>query len=179
MTSTIEEQDRKFVETWESVAECQYAVIKLDARGDERPEVVQPARRVMLTTMERIITQDRVLDPKNDPFLNGSFRPVRVPTTIDMKTNPNALSSPEIESVLKSSDFAWDEYMKTIDSPQTLRRMLEMAESADLSLKRYRQLEAKLLEVRPPTQIRQKDRELFEKIAAPSDAQGGRSQDYR
>lgn len=181
--STIQDEDRKFVETWESVADCQYAVIKFDARGDERPEVVQPGRRVMLTTEERVVTQDRVLEAKNDPFLNGSFRPVRVPETIDMKTNPNALSQEEILSVLRSSPFAWGEYMKTIDSPQTLRRMLELSEQAEVSLARYREVEAKLRQVKPQTRIEIKDRELYERIpggeAAPDRAQGGRSRDYR
>ncbi len=52
------------------------------------------------------------------------------------------------------------------DSPATLRRFLELAENMDISLKRYREIESKLVEVNPPRRITQKDQERY-------DAMGG------
>ena len=48
----------------------------------ERQEVINAQRHFMLTAEERIITPDRIIDPLNGPFLNGSFRPVIVPDTM-------------------------------------------------------------------------------------------------
>lgn len=160
----ITEEDARFIETWENIAPITNFVIRLDMRGDEKPEGISGQRTFMISTKERKITQDRVAEKKNDPFLNGSFRPVVVPDSVSIDTNPNALSDDEIKSILVSSELAWEEWMKVIDSGETLRRMLDHAEEADVSLKRYRQLEARLHEVNPPKRIVQKDQEEYEKM---------------
>jgi hypothetical protein len=186
---SISPEAREFVETWEKVAIDQYTIIHLDARGDERHEVVvQPGRRFMLTTAERIITQDRILLTKDDPFLNGAFRPITVPESVTIETNPNALSDGEIAKLLGASDIAWEEWLKTIDSPATLRRMQDLAEDAEISLRRYKMIEARLNEVAPAMRVTTRDgrlrqfldegqrRETGEK---PDRSMGGRSTDYR
>lgn len=197
---SITDQDIDFVETWENIAPYQSAVITLDRRGDERPVVITGRRTFMLTTQDRIITEDRILDPKNDPFLNGAFRPVVVPDSIDVKSNPNALSDEEIVKIFSASELAWSEWLSNIDSVATLRRMLDLADEAEsLSLKRYRQIEARLLDVRPRTQLEVKDPQLRNFLSDrpnagqtgaggavansgasnPRRGQGGRSSDYR
>lgn len=161
MRGSITDQDRDFVETWENIAAQQNAIIRLDTRGDERQEVIVGRRTFMLTSQERLITEDRVFDQKNDPFRNGDFRPVTVPDTINIQSNPNALSDEEITRICRSSDIAWQEWMATIDSVATLRRMLDLAdELEDLTLRRYRQIEDRLLEVRPQTRLISKDDQL-------------------
>ena len=158
---TITEEDAGFVETWENIAQGGHGIIRLDMRGDERPEVIQGRREFMITTEERMITQSRIVVRDLDPFLNGSFRPVIVPDSVTIKTNPNALSDEEIEKVLKSSDIAWEEWLKTIDSVATIKRMQELAEDMDdMSLKRYRQLEDRLVEVRPLQRLSSNDPQL-------------------
>lgn len=165
MYSTITEEDARFVETWENISEQTNYIIRLDMRGDERPEGVSGRRTFMITTKERLITQDRVSQKSYDPFQNGAFRPVRVPDSVSMETNPNALSNDEISSIFISSDMAWEEWMKTIDSGATLRRMLDLADGADITLKRFRELERRLAEVNPPRRITQKDQEEYDKLA--------------
>lgn len=160
----ITEEDAKFVETWENISPIVNYIIRLDIRGDEKPEGVVGKRRFMVTTKERKITQDRILDKKNDPFLNGAFRPVIVPDSVSTTTNPNALSDDEIKSILVSSELAWEEWMKTIDSPETLRRMVDIASDTDMSLKRFKHLEARLVEVNPPRRLVQKDQDAYEKM---------------
>lgn len=184
VTSAITDEDRKFVETWENIAPFTNAIIRVDPRGVERQELVVGRRNFMVTTEERMITQDRIVDQKLDPFRNGSFRPVLVPDSVDMKSNPNALSDEEIKSILVSSDIAFSEWLKVIDSPETLRRMIELAEESDVSLKRYKEIGGRLAEAKPTRQITQKDREQFEAIGgqaspAPTRGRGGRSADYR
>lgn len=160
MASTITEEDKKFVETWENVGPAVSGILRLDARGDIRHEMIQGKRTFMITTEERMFTQDRINVRELDPFMNGTFRPVIVPDSVTVESNPNALSEEEIKKILASSDVAWEEWLKTIDSVATVRRMIEIAESTDLSLKRYRQLEQRLVEVRPLSRIESNDPEL-------------------
>jgi len=157
MAGTITEEDRKFVETWENVAIYSHSIIRLDARGDEKHEVITGNRRFMVTTEERTINQDRVRRVEDDPFLNGSFRPVVVPDSVTTETNPNALSDQEVRKILQASDLAWSEWMKAIDSPSTLTRMMNLAEGADISLKRYKDLERRLAEVKPVRRVHSSD----------------------
>jgi hypothetical protein len=192
MRGSITDDDRNFMETWENIASYQNAIIRLDTRGDEKHEVITGRRRFMLTTEERIITQDRVVDEKNDPFHNGCFRPIIVPDSITIETNPNAMSDDDIQRIFKASDLAFDEWLKTIDSPQTLRRMADLAPDSDITMKRYKTIEARYREVKPPTRLETKDEQLKDFLSDKPKSgntaasgtnnprrQGGRSSDYR
>lgn len=155
---TITPEDREFVETWEHISPQQWGIIRLDPRGDEKHEVIKGRRTFQITSEERIITEGRILDELNDPFLNGSFRPVLVPDSVTEQTNPNALSDEEILRILQTeSAMAWRENLKVIDSVGTIKRMLEMAEEADISVRRLRELEAHLEETRGKVQLNYKD----------------------
>lgn len=169
MQGAITEIDKTWIEEWENVSAITNFIIRLDARGDERPEQVTGPRTFKITTEERILTQDRVLDPKNDPFLNGCFRPVTVPASVDVETNPNALSDTDIDRILRASTVAWTEYLKVVDSPATLRRMLTrfdalLEDGEDLSALRLRQLQARLQDVAPRVRVIQKDQKEYEKM---------------
>lgn len=171
MTSSITEEDQRFVETWENIAEFQNVIVRINRKGDEAPEVIVGRRTFMITTAERLITQEKVLDPKNDPFANGSFRPVNVPDSMTIEANPNALADEEIIDILGMGDFAWGEWLKSIDSPATLRRMITLADEVEtLSHKRYRQLSERLAEVKPVTRIQSNDPEVRKFLQSP----GGR-----
>lgn len=174
MAGSVHEDMKDFIETWESVTPTTNFVIKLDARGEHKQEGVIGARTFKISTYERMITQDEIEDPKLDPFKNGCFRPVVVPSDITVETNPNALSDEDIDRIFKASDFAWDEYMKTIDSPSTFRRMVERAEDAEVSLKRFRELEKKLEDSDPErvTRVVQNDQDLFDNLDKPSGSRG-------
>lgn len=158
MAGSITTEDREFVEVWEHISPQEWGIITLDARGEERHEIVRGRRNFRITTEERMITQDRIKKVENDPFLNGSFRPVTVPDSVTIESNPNALSDEEIRRILDSeSAIAWQENLKTIDSVATLRRMLEIAEDSDISIRRFRELEARLDEVRGQVRITSDD----------------------
>lgn len=162
--STITQADAEFVETWESVTDVQYWVIRLDVRGDDEPTLVENRDTFLITTQERLITQNKIKDKAHDPFTNGAFRPLVVPEGITVETNPNALGDDDIARIFASSDLAWQEYMNVIDSEATLRRMLTVAEDLDVSLKRFRQVETRLEEIHPTKRITQKDQELFDQM---------------
>lgn len=158
---SITTEDQEFLETWEHISPQQWGVTRLDSRGDEKAEIIRGRRSFKITTEERIITQDRIKDDADDPFLNGSFRPIVVPDSITIETNPNALSDDEITEIFASSDLAFSENLRTIDSVATYRRMLELAEdSDDMTVKRFRALEARLEQVRGTVRIDTNDPRL-------------------
>jgi hypothetical protein len=165
MAGAINEDMKDFIEEWESVSPAQNYYVRLDPRGDEVFQGVSGARKFRLSTYERILTQDRIQDDKLDPFRNGSFRPLVVPKDVSIDTNPNALSDEDIDRIFKASDVAWDEYMKIINSPGTLKRMVDLAENAEITLRRFRELQKRLDEVDTSVKrIVQKDQELYESI---------------
>lgn len=167
--------DAEFVETWENISSAQNWILRLDARGDERPELIFGRRNFLITTKERKIMQDKVVVETLDPFRNGAFRPVVVPDSVNVQTNPNALSDDEIRSIFVSSDLAWGEWMETIDSSTTFQRMMTLADESEISHKRYRELEKRYREVKPTTQIVQKDRDSYEAMTGESaPKRGGR-----
>jgi hypothetical protein len=88
LRGSITESDRTFVESWENIAPSQNAIIRLNTRGDEKQEVISGRRNFMLTTEERLITQDRIVDDRLDPFKNGCFRPVVVPDSVSIDRAP-------------------------------------------------------------------------------------------
>ncbi|NUS01922.1 MAG: hypothetical protein HOV97_05085 [Nonomuraea sp.] len=189
--STITAAEREFVETWENIAPFQNAIVRLDVRGDEKHEVIQGEKRqFMLTTEERMLTQSKIVEKENDPFRNGAFRPINVPEDVTIETNPNALSDEEIMEIFGASDFAWSEWMHTIDSPATLNRMIDLADEADnMTVKRLREIQLRLREVKPPTRITSNDPELQKFLDQGQNTpqgnprerrgQGGRSSAYR
>lgn len=165
MAGAITSEDHEFIEEWENIANPQHTIIRYDVRGDLKHEVITGRRRFHISTAERKVTQDRILLPVDDPFLNGSFRPVVVPDSVNFETNPNALSDEEISSILVSSQLAWDGWMEVIDSPDTITRMMDLADTVEgFALSRYKQLGARLVDTRPKTQIKQKDRDQFEAL---------------
>lgn len=196
---SITDQDVDFVETWENIATRQNAIVRLDARGEDRQEVITGRRSFMITTEERLITENKILSVRDNPFKNGDFRPVIVPDSVTVDSNPNALSDEEITQMFAVSEAAWNGILETIDSIATLRRMLDLADEAgDVTLKRYRTIEARLIEVRgtdrPQLQVKddQLRRFLSDKpnsgggdqtatsgASNPRRGMGGRSSDYR
>lgn len=142
---SISDEERTFVETWENLGDGVHYIIQENRRGDEVQTQITGTRRFRLTTYERILTEEKCLDPRNNPFSNGQFRPIVVPATVNIESNPNALATQEILRLFKASDVAWDEWMLVLDSPATLQRMVDLAEESDLSVKRLRQLERKLI----------------------------------
>lgn len=177
MGGLITDEERNFIETWESVSESLHFVVTFGPMGEHTYQPIAGMRKFTLTTAERLVTQSRIVEDENDPFLNGSFRPIVVPSTVTIDTNPNALSDEDIIRIFNSSKAAWDAYMEVLDAPATIRRMLTLAEGPageSLPVSRYRELEAKLKELTPRVQLKQRDADLIASTgpAAPVSPEG-------
>jgi hypothetical protein len=164
LMGSITESDRNFIETWENITRSKYAIVKVDSRGDLKRQVVIGGASFMLTTEDRIITQDIIKRREDDPFSNGCFRPIVAPDSITIETNPNAISDDEIKDMLSLSDPEWTEAVERISSPHTLSRMMEFADSVNISILRYRDIEKRQKEARGDVRVSQKDRAQYEKL---------------
>lgn len=176
MSGSLNDAMKEFIEEWESVTPITNFIIKLDARGEFKHDGIIGVRKFKISTYERLLTQDEIKERELDPFVNGSFRPLIVPEDVTIESNPNALSDEDIDRIFGASELAWGEYLKVVNSPATLRRMVDRAEKADISLKRYRQLED-LLQSSDPSivkRIEQKDQDMFDNLDKPSAARRGR-----
>lgn len=144
LTGSVTDKEKGFIETWENVSIVTNYIIRENRRGDEQYHQIKGPQKFKLSTYDRMLTEDKILDDRNNPFKNGSFRPVVVPEDVSIESNPNAMSNEDIARVFKASDVAWDEYMDVIDSPATIKRMIDMADNGEgeLTHKRYRQIES-------------------------------------
>lgn len=164
----ISDMDREFVETWQNVSEGTYYVIGFDARGDITMVGIEGGREFKLSTEERIVTEDRCVDTKNNPFRNGAFRPITVPDEYVPERNPNALANEQIEKMFSASDLAFTEFLSGIDSPATLRRAIALGENHEsLTMKRMAMIQARFREVNGgPRHAPQKDEGQYRSIPA-------------
>jgi len=165
---SISELDREFIEQWQNVSEGTYYVIRFDVRGENEYGAVEGGRDFRLTTEERMITEDKILLPKSNPFRNGAFRPITVPDNYEPERNPNALSNEQIEKMFNASELAFGEFLSGLDSPGTLRRAIALGEDHDeLTTKRLRQITARFREVNgDPVNAAQKDETAYRTIPA-------------
>jgi hypothetical protein len=164
LMGSITEADRNFVETWENITRSKYAVIKVDSRGELKRHVITGRSKFILTSEDRIITQQYIKHDRNDPFSNGCFRPLLAPDSITVETNPNAISDDEIVAMLQLADDEWVAAVERITSPHTLSRLADFADSVNISILRYRDIEARLKQARGNVRVTQKDRAQYEKL---------------
>lgn len=148
LSGSVTDKERGFIETWENVSHQINYIVRENRRGDEDYVEIAGPKRFKLSTYDRMLTEDKILNPRLNPFKNGSFRPVVVPEDVTIENNPNALSADDIRNLFGASQVAWDEYMEVIDSPATIQRMLDMADRGDgeLTHRRYKQLEQMLVQ---------------------------------
>ena len=165
---SISELDREFVEQWQNVSEGTYYVFRFDVRGEPIMHPVEGGRDFRLTTEERMVTEDKIVTAKMNPFRNGSFRPISVPDDYEPERNPNALSNEQIEKMFAASELAFGEFLGGIDSPGTLRRAIALGQDHDeLSTKRLNQITSRFREVNgDPVHARQKDEGQYRTIPA-------------
>lgn len=172
----ITDEDAAFVEEWESVCPATQFVLHEDPRGNEESLEVNNGDRFYITTKDRKINEHRMRNATMNPFTNGSFRPLVVPPDVTVTTNPNAVSDEHILGMFAGSDLAWEEWMRIIDSPATIKRMMDLADTspdAKISHQRYRQLEDRLGELHPRANVRSTDDELNNFLYDERKGQGG------
>lgn len=151
---SLSPDERAAFETWVGNTD---SVVVLVTRGEyaiEKDLRVEGRKKFQITPADRRMNQDRIADPRFDPFLNGTLAPVSlVEGEWDndlLRSNPNVLTEEEMKSLLKERNpqkFA--ERLETVDNEATLRRLLEIAYEVDASVSRVAALQKALTENAP------------------------------
>lgn len=139
-------QIQKTLEEWENMVGNRW-VNKFDPAnpGQWFAERVRAGRKFYITPEERnLLNSDRIMDEKNDPFKNGSFRPVKDDALDDAREqeaavaeraasaaqpNPNHMSDSELAELFKITNFKkFESAVGEITSEAVLERLLKLTE---------------------------------------------------
>lgn len=140
------------VETWSNTGPSLVHLIKIGEYGRRETQLVYGERTFTLTPQERRINQSQCFDPKNDPFVNGTFKPVALlddePDTAVLRDNPNVLDDDDILALFKLTGDTFNERLIAITNMTAVDRLIEVAKRPATgasvgqleTLKRYKKL---------------------------------------
>lgn len=135
-------------ETWENTGDSRVVLKKYSHAGELIDEMINGRRKVVLTTNERKINQELAATQKMDPFMNGTFAPVRLIETADdleqIRANPNLMSEGDMKALLKGRVAALETRLTEISSEAVLRRMVEVAEAEDAPVSKLKAVKSRL-----------------------------------
>lgn len=141
------------LETWKNNGAGTIVIKKYNQLGQLDEERVIGGRSVQVTPHERRINQEMAADESLDVFINGMLTPVRLidseDDTAELKANANAMSEPAMKALFKSQIKTFTAKVNEISNPITLRRLLEVAEELDASLRQAGVIRARIEEVTP------------------------------
>lgn len=137
------------VEVWKNTAAGARWVKGSDRTGREISKVVPGGKTFTLSTFERQLNQDSVVDATRDMFRNGTFLLVRSSDeTIESEIlSPNALTDSEIERVVYevlAGTLDMADAIADVDSTVTLHRIWEAAVLEELPAKDVKAVKRKL-----------------------------------
>lgn len=137
----------KVLEKWESAIQGHRWVNKFDpaSPGKIVAERVRAGRAFYITPEERnLLNSDRIVDEKNDPFKNGSFRPVKADAVQEARDeeaavaeqarrearpNPNHMTDDELGGLFAIRNYQkFKKAVSEITSEAVLRRLLDLSE---------------------------------------------------
>lgn len=170
---TTHTQDVLEYETWQNVTLGRAVVVKLDARGQKRHDLIGPGKTFHLTPTERRMNQELAASEEQDLFLNGVLQPVRLIETDEdyerLTKNPNHVSEEDVRTIflLPLADFVGR--LQQIGNPAGLERLKEIARSDEVqcTLRQFEAIEQRLAEVSPSI-YDQGQPELTPSAAAPN-----------
>jgi hypothetical protein len=140
-------------ESWENQTDGRHIIKKFGAKGDLIDDMINARRKFHLTTQERHINQERAADDTLDPFANGIFAPVRLLETAEdfaqISSNPNVMGEDEMKKLVKGNIAALEARLAEVRNPVVLQRLLEVADSEDITVKKLGAIQGRLQEVSP------------------------------
>lgn len=167
------EEIRNAEEIWESTIPGRIWVTTVNARGTRKDISVggREGARLRIAKIDREITQEQIVDPLNDPFLNGMLRRVdadqnKVPET---KTD-QALSTEDLVTLFAKDTPAFQSAVDAL-SEVNVRRMLSIAKDVDATMSQQQYLKDSVQRRWP---ITSGDTETYRELKAASQVAGSR-----
>jgi hypothetical protein len=140
------------IETWSNTSPSLVHLIKIGEYGKRETELVYGGRLFSLTPQERRLNQSSCFDAKNDPFTNGTFKPIALvedePDTERLRSNPNVLDDDGVTEIFALTGEAFSQRLIAITNPTAVNRLIEAAKQPTTgasvgqleTLKRYKKL---------------------------------------
>lgn len=140
------------VESWLNTSPSLVYLTKIGEYGKRETDLVYGGRVFSLTPQERRLNQTQCFEPKNDPFTNGTFKPLALiddePDTESLRDNPNVLDDAAIAALFKLTGEAFSQRLIAITNPIAVDRLIETARQPSAgatvgqleTLKRYKKL---------------------------------------
>jgi hypothetical protein len=140
------------VESWLNTSPSLVYLIKIGEYGKRETDLVYGGRIFSLTPQERRLNQSSCFDAKDDPFTNGTFKPLSLvedePDTERLRTNPNVLDDDDVAELLKLTGEAFSQRLIAITNVTAVDRIIETAKQPSAgatvgqleTLKRYKKL---------------------------------------
>ena len=142
---------REGQEVWETTTDGVVWIPTVDARNRERLVRVgeSAGSRLLISTLDREVAQDRVRPDGTDPFRNGMLRRVDVDQNLDENTrSEHALSTDQLTAIFGRSGTAFRSAVDKL-SEFNVRRLNDLAEPMDASASQTTYLREKVLSYRP------------------------------
>lgn len=158
-------------ETWENARAGDIWILTFDHAGRVESKPVRGGRKITLTTKERKLNQERAFDMSSDVFSNGALVPVGGAKAFDgvqdyqeIASNPNLMSTEDLESLLTLKAPALKKRLAEITNVTTVTRLHTLASSAeaDLTLPQFRAIEDRLAELNGDAPINYEEIEMIE-----------------
>lgn len=137
-------------ETWKNATKGKRHVLKYDPKGNLIHEIVKPGGSVQLTTEEREINVDKAANEKLCIFKNGSMVPVVLLDDADLATwndSPNHMSDSDLKALFELQWKAFDQKIEEISNEYALTRLLELAESQDVTVRQHKKIKERMQDI--------------------------------
>lgn len=140
-------------EVWRNAALGTVVLKKFSELGVLIEVRVNGGGKVQLTPHERRINEEATAHPSLDVFLNGMLTPVKLidsdVDTATLQANPEAMSETGMKALFHSQIKTFGTRVGEISNVITLRRLLEVAEEVDASLRQVKVINDRIAEVTP------------------------------
>jgi hypothetical protein len=140
------------VETWVNAGPSLVYLTKIGEYGRRESELVYGGKVFGITPQERRFNQSQCYDAKNDPFTNGTFKPLVLldtePDTERLRSNPNVLDDDRVAGLFKLTGEAFSQRLLEVTNATAVDRLIDIAKQPSTGasvqqldiLKRYRKL---------------------------------------
>lgn len=142
-----------FQETWQNSTAGRVVIEKFSETGALIAVMIAGNKRFTLSAQERRVNQEKAASAEQDVFQNGILQPVTLdegePDAAKLLSNPNVLNADAQRALFEMSADEFADRLAKITHVAVLNRLLEVAVELDVSMSRYRMVEARLDAVAP------------------------------
>lgn len=117
------------LEQWKNVVATRIGLNRYDRDGKPTPFLVLGGQTFLMSPAERRLNQQIIINKRHDPFTNGSLLLEQGvdddPDTAQLLGNRETMTADDLEALIDMRPAEFEAYVVDLDSPVTLRRILD------------------------------------------------------